>query len=293
MDRPSESLIPLRQSSAQVLLIGELSAPAMRPVRDWLSNRIHPSRQRIAVDLRSVRRLRDAEACYPDLVLVCQTWPDQFSGVDVHALLTWFPLSRIVCVYDVWCDSDGRSRTEWPLAVRVPASRAAARLEREIDALDANLPPLPLTASRGEIFAAEFSDAPQPVPTSHPTTHVVIDTPDVSLSRLWQTVLGEHGYEVRCACSPPGEDDVLMAPSWPADQRPAEVVLYDTDPESGRQLEAARQIWPQARILGIVGFRRLEEDRRLLASGCMEVIDKVAPLGELLAAVRRLAAISQ
>ncbi len=278
----------------QVLLIGELSAPAMQPVREWLARRIAPSGQRIAVDLRSVRRLRDAEGWLPDLVLVCQTWSDQFSGVDIHALLTWFPLSRLVCVYDVWCDADGRSRNDWPLVLRVPASRATARLERELSALERDEAPLPLTASRGEIFGAEFPAAP-PRESSDSSVRVVIDTPDAALARLWTTVLAEQGYAVRHVCSPPWEDELgvinasgeVVARTWPADPEGAEVVLFDADPEIFRQPHVVREIWPVALIIAMVGFRRVDGDRFLVEHGCDEVLDKLAPLVELLTAVRR------
>ncbi len=288
-------------SPSQVLMIGELSAPAMGPVRDWLRARIEPAGQRIAVDLRSVRRMRDAEGWFPDLIVVCQTWPDQFSGVDIHALLTWFPLSRLVCVYDVWCDSDGRTRNDWPLAVRVPASRAGSRLERELAGLESGQAPLPLTASRGEIFAADYPPAPpvseRVIPGS--AGRLVIDTPDAALGRLWSQVFTRQGFVVEVTCTPAwddspanvvgvrNEDGKAVARTWPADAEAADVVLFDADPETFRRPEVARAVWPGARLVAAVGFSRPDHLRQLCAAGCDVVIEKLAPLTELLAAVRR------
>lgn len=300
MERDQDQLRTGMLSPPQVLLIGELSAPAMQPVRDWLRQRIDPSDQRIAVDLRSVRRMRDAEGWLPDLILVCQTWPDQFSGVDIHALLTWFPLSRLVCVYDVWCDSDGRTRNDWPLAVRVPASRARSRLDRELAGLQSDQAPIPLTASRGEIFAVDYPVEPlagdrAPAASSG---RLVIDTPDAALGRLWSLFLSRHGYVAEVTCTPAWDDSPAnvvgvrdeagkhAARTWPADSEPADVVLFDADPETFRQPQVARQVWPQARLVALVGFSRLGHLRQLEAAGCDAVVDKLAPLGDLLAAVR-------
>jgi hypothetical protein len=309
-------MAPLPTATAaphQVLIIGELSAPEMSSVRDWLARRIGPSGPRLAVDLRAVRRLRDAEGWIPDLIIVCQTWPDQFSGVDIHALLTWFPLTRLVCVYGVWCDSDGRSRTDWPLAVRIPASRATSRLERELATLSISagaISPgsisdaLPLTASRGEIFACDY-----PPPDKHGTSlagrSLVIDSPDTPLATLWQTVLTEHGAQVRLTCSPAWDDspeNVIGVPNaegqfaartrYPDPLQP-DVVLFDADPHDHRMPTAACQIWPAARLVALVGFRRPDHDAELRTAGCDLILDKLAPLAELLAAVRPEAVSSQ
>jgi hypothetical protein len=297
-------MAPLSTATAaqiQVLIIGELSAPEMCSVRDWLARRIGPTGPRLAVDLRAVRRLRDAEGWIPDLIIVCQTWPDQFSGVDIHALLTWFPLTRLVCVYGVWCDSDGRSRTDWPLAVRIPASRAVARLDRELDSLSLSAgsigDALPLTASRGEMFAWDY---PFPAEQIAPLAghSIVIDSPDTPLALLWQTVLTQRGARVRLVCTPawddspenvigvPNAEGQFVARTWPPDPLQPDVVLFDADPSDHRIPSSTRQTWPAARLVALVGFRRLDGDAQLIQAGCDVILDKLAPLAELLAAVR-------
>ena len=93
------------------------------------------------------------EGWHADLVLVCQHWTREYTERDVLTLLRAFPLARIVCCYGPWCASDGRSGTAWPPAVRVPLDEAAARIRQEFEVLAGRCPPLPLTASRDEIFA--------------------------------------------------------------------------------------------------------------------------------------------
>jgi hypothetical protein len=90
-----------------------------------------------------------------DLIVVCQSWSDEYTAREVTALLSAAPLARLLCVYGRWCDSDGRTRNIWPLAVRVPAVEFEARLQREINVLEGRDAPLPLTATRTEIFAVQ------------------------------------------------------------------------------------------------------------------------------------------
>ena len=63
-----------------------------------------------------------------------------------------FPLARLVCGYGPWCASDGRTRDVWPLSIRVPAELAPRRVTLELEVLAGTRWPLPLTASRDEIF---------------------------------------------------------------------------------------------------------------------------------------------
>lgn len=90
----------------------------------------------------------------PDLVIVCQSWPDEFSAEEVSAALGRWPLALWICCYGAWCDSDGRTRTIWPISLRVPVCDAASRLSHVWQVLtEQRGDPLPLTASRDEAFA--------------------------------------------------------------------------------------------------------------------------------------------
>ena len=54
----------------------------------------------------------------PDLIVVIQETPDQFSNHDVQQLLGIWPLARLVVCYGTWCNGDGRTRDAWPQATR-------------------------------------------------------------------------------------------------------------------------------------------------------------------------------
>jgi hypothetical protein len=136
-----------------VLVLGDLFSPEMQPVEQ----RLVALGQR-GCDVRVFRGVAEALAKFgadlsqPDLVVVCQHWPDEFTGAEVRRLLGAFPLARFVCCYGTWCGSDGRTRDIWPLSTRVPAGVAARRIDLELEVIAGTRPPLPLTASRDEIF---------------------------------------------------------------------------------------------------------------------------------------------
>jgi len=125
----------------------------MSPVREWINSLGSSAR------IRQVSDLPDATSELPDLVIVCQTWPDEFPASEVSAALGRWPLAQWVCCYGVWCDSDGRTRSNWPVSVRVPAREAARRLDQVWQIVcKRRSDPLPLTASRDEAFAFDHSD---------------------------------------------------------------------------------------------------------------------------------------
>ena len=119
----------------------------MSPVRVWIGSL--GSR----ANVRQVHRLTDAIVDPPDLVIVCQSWPDEFPAAEVTTALGRWPLVMWVCCYGAWCASDGRTRSIWPISVRVPIDEAENRLNHVWRVLtEQRDEPLPLTASRDEAF---------------------------------------------------------------------------------------------------------------------------------------------
>lgn len=140
------------------LLVGINTTREMRPVESLL--RAHfPASHLHHVDRLSAAGRDELSA---SLIVVCQSWSDEYTIGQVTGLLSSAPLARLLCVYGRWCDSDGRTRPVWPLAVRVPISDFERRLQREIRVLEGARTPLPWTASRTEIFAAQCQSAGRP-----------------------------------------------------------------------------------------------------------------------------------
>jgi hypothetical protein len=91
----------------------------------------------------------------PDLVVVVQHRPAEFSRRDAADLLGSQPLARFVVALGPWCASHGRSERLWPEAVTVWLPNAPSRLRGEAERLLASDPPLPLTAGREELILSD------------------------------------------------------------------------------------------------------------------------------------------
>lgn len=260
-----------------VLILGNLQSPEMRPVREWLSTWPDPAQQRIVQELRSARAIRDEGDWFPDLVIVCETWTEQYSGVEVHALLTLFPLARLVCCYGRWCLSEGRTREVWPLSVRVPAADAGRRLQREwLDLCDARSAPasrLPLTASRGELY--EFLTQGELTPPAVPI-RAEVDSPDPWLRQMWEQVLQQAGYAVESSAAETPAATKSASSSPPK----AGLILFDLDPWPVRQtaLIRCRQQHPTARMAGLVAFPELPPQQGWGDLPLVPLLDKLTPL---------------
>ncbi len=146
---------PMAESPARiaVLVIGRAFSPEMAGVERRVEELARDAADvRIAATVADALAKSAADGWHADLVIVCQHWPDEYTAAEVRAVLRAFPLARLVCCYGSWCSSDGRTRDVWPLAVRVPAEWAARRIALELEVLAGTRWPLPLTASRDEIF---------------------------------------------------------------------------------------------------------------------------------------------
>jgi hypothetical protein len=136
-----------------VLVVGDLFSPAMQSVERRIEELARDGCDvQVVADVPKALCKSSANARHPDLIVVCQHWPDEYTTTDVRRMLGTFPLARLTCCYGPWCASDGRTRDVWPLSIRVPAELASRRIDLELEVLAGTRWPLPLTASRDEIF---------------------------------------------------------------------------------------------------------------------------------------------
>lgn len=209
----------------------------------------------------------------PDLIVVLQHWPDEYTRADVARLIDACPLSRLVCCYGPWCESDGRSRNIWPIALRVPMSAAEGRIRHELAVLRGERTPHPLTASRDESLLSIHAELrPQ---QSSAELAVAVWSADPDMQRSLCEVLKQFG------CTLIDGDD-----------SPA-VVLCDVDPWCQRiqvQLDHLRGVHPEAPIVGLAGLVHPGAVARMTPAGIDRVVSKHAPLQDLIATLREAAA---
>jgi hypothetical protein len=258
-------------SPRNVLLLGDPALDDFRPVVEIIRRQVPGERVREETDAEDVAALVGAGGWHPDLIVILQSWPDQFSENDVHKLLALCPLARIICCFGPWCVSDGRTRSIWPLAVRIPVAAARGRLAGELALLenheDSSVP-LPLTASRAEIFENDYSRPSDTLLKTPAVTTVAVISPDRPFRGMLEAATRNREQTSRASA-------VGSAP---------DVIFFDADPwdaERMRILGATREAFPRAKLVACVGFPRSDLDAAVRANGADDVWFKLAPLADL------------
>jgi CheY-like chemotaxis protein len=268
-------LLLMMEHGPGILMIGETSAVEMRGVVDGVLSCFPESEIRLEPLLCESE---DAASVWiPSLVVVCQTWPDEFSQADVLRLFARFPLARWVCCCGLWCESDGRNRDAWPIGVRVPARNALGRLQHERDVLRQRSAALPLTAGRDEAF--EF-DGWCPAGWSS----------SVSLSAVRATAVErttgslKAGHQRTAAVLSPDRElrrcfeDRLGRLDWVIQTSDADCLLIDADPWNADSADALRRLrdrHPDAAVVALMNFAPPEDVGHVIRSGADGVVPKL------------------
>jgi hypothetical protein len=218
----------------------------------------------------------------PDVAVFCQSTPDEWSPGEVDEVIGAWPLTRILCCYGSWCDSDGRTRSTWPFALRVPVAQAAAQLQRELRALASGQCAAPPTASREEAFAWFYAESPSESPpaSARARVEVLVVTPDRAYAEALCALCTAEGWPVRWIAPP-------LLPTSPPGSDASRVVLWDVDPlprdSSGlaRSMTSVKERTSAAAVVALTGFPRAEVTERLSAAGARAVVPKLAPAATL------------
>ena len=256
-----------------LLTIGQTDRAESQPLAEWLAASLHPADTKHFRDLTAALEETSRTNWIPDLIVIVQSWPDEFSPSEVASLFAFAPLARVVVAYGAWCESDGRNRHLWPLAVRVSLSGASARFEREWRLLNeqSGLEPLPLSASREEVFAA---DHPPLAKTSSPQTVLVV-SPDSAYRRYLNELLASAGHAV-CSADAPTPDSQPTA------------ILFDADPwDEARadQLRSFLQRHPTANTIALTGLPHPNHEATIIGLGATTVLPKLGDQSTILKAV--------
>ncbi|WP_298868633.1 hypothetical protein [uncultured Gimesia sp.] len=249
-----------------VLILGNSQTTEMNAVLDAVSQICQMVR---ISDLSCLNAISTEIEC-PGLIVICQNWSDEFSRDDWNDLVKRFPISRFVCCYGVWCESDGRTRDVWPLSTRVPARCARVRIQQEWDIVKGKENAFPLTAGRDEIFQLQVTAEPCKLNIDGGSPVIGIHSGD----RWYQTMLEE------------------MIVSWGAQvanksqQCEADLLILDLDPWELVEREHAAQtgVPPMIGMMGLSHFENIVASRLY---GFETIVCKLAPELELFQAVKR------
>ena len=249
-----------------ILFVGTASRAEFSSLTTWVRDTLQPAviRQIDTLADSSARLL--SENWMPDLVIVLQSWPDEYNPNDVDILARLVPLARWVVCYGPWCEGDGRTRDVWPLAVRVPLARSISRVNHEWDLLQGrNVVTVPLSASREECFAMDHP----PLIGAGPAPEIWVDCADVEYGRYLRELLTCSGY--------PLADEL----------REGAFVLFELDPWPQRHdaLSAITRGKTGCRIVGLTNWLDSTPGAALAAMGVTEVLAKLGDQQRILDAI--------
>lgn len=255
-----------------LLIVGEWTRAEMRPAVESATAHADGLRIERCRHVAEAMRLLTSEAWFPDCVLICQSWPDEFAVTEIQELIARLPLARWICCFGTWCESDGRNRTLWPIGPRVPARSAVARIRIEFAAARGGAAPLPLTAARDECFLFD-SGYDRPGARELAGRRVSAVSPDRAY-REWLADLVDHA----------GAVVVPMAAA-------PDLVLWDIDPwnaESAARLQAASAQSANSRFVAVAGLAHPEDVMAMELSGASAVVAKLSPPAELVHVLQTL-----
>lgn len=221
--------------------------------------------------VQAERRLRTADAL-PELVVLAQSYPGEFSPRAVEGLRRLAPLARIVGLLGSWCEGEARSGEPWPAVPRVYWHQWTRRASRELPRRGGGggaswqLPP---TASEEERLLAV-----SPVDWAMGQGLVAVRTSCFEMAELMTDLLCRAGYGA-----------VWLEPWRPARLTGLSAVLFDGDDlrgdgfaELGRLVAVHRPV----PVLALLDFPRTDDVARAREAGAAGVVSKPFLLDEFL-----------
>jgi hypothetical protein len=248
------------QSAPRILLIGRPAPGRLEAATSAVRDSGAEPEFEAAHSISGFRESWSSAVLPPDLILIFQEWPEQFTLEEADWLLATHPTARIICAYSGWCESDGRTRTIWPHAVRVPQQRLTDRLRREIQVVGGVHAPLPLTASRRERFL--FDHRPEQALPDVSRYAIRVVSPDRALGDALTELLGQF----RQTNDPP------------------DVIFFDVDPwceKTRSELRGFARHYPRARLVALAGFPGHEPVDEITACGACAVLPKLLTASQL------------
>ncbi|MBS0205091.1 MAG: hypothetical protein JSS49_19480 [Planctomycetes bacterium] len=255
----------------QLLIVGHLDRAEAKPLAKFLPRVLQPADVRRFAELQLALDALHGATWIPDLIVVIQSWPDEHSAEQIDQLNRLAPLARCVVCYGSWCESDGRTRQLWPLAVRVPLRSAMSRLLTEWQLLNGqSVRVMPMSGSREETYGV---DHPALVPGA--PVDVAVDSPDPEYRRYLCELLESVGHRIA-----PLDESRL-------DERSL-IHVVDLDPwEESRRITVVnlKRRHPADRIVGLMNLPDPAASKELQDLGIAAVLPKLGSQQTILDAI--------
>jgi hypothetical protein len=207
----------------------------------------------------------------PELIVIIQSFPGQFSHTQIDCLRRLAPLCRIVALLGSWCEGESRSGHPCPGVIRIYWHQWVARAGRELSWMARGEPSawsLPLTAAEEERLLTQAL-----VPWSARQGLIAI------YSRR-----GEMADWLSSACRDRGYSTVWLRPPNPARVEGAAAGFFDGSDLRGmecEELSCLSATLSPAPVVVLLDFPRIEDARRARAAGAAAMLSKPLLIDDL------------
>jgi hypothetical protein len=251
-----------------VLLLGDFQHREFCDAVEWLDRH---------ADLHKIETVDDALsqlsqcAIAPEIIVIAQSRPGQFTQSAIERLHKASPLSRLVALLGSWCEGETRTGQPWPGVIRVYWHQWLPRCADELQRLSAGRRAawnLPRTVADSEqlLYASAQSRPPRAgLIAIHAGRFAAYDA-------------------LSDACQTAGYSTVWLAPHQPHHVHGAAAIIYDgtsCDRAEAERLSSLAAMHKPAPIVALLAFPRLEDRDRALQAGAAAVVSKPFLLTDL------------
>ncbi len=299
----------------QILLVGDIHRTEFRESASCLKRL---GVVEIAADVETARAALAQRRTTPEVIVVTQSFPGQFSHGAIDRLRRAAPLARIVGLMGSWCEGEMRSGRPWPATARLYWHQWPARCRRQFRCLAKGERcsfALPATATEEERLLA---DAVSPLHQGEGQRSevrgqraVVSGQDDTSnlKSQINKSIISNPEPRtpnpsgglvvVRCrsfetwdwlsrACRRRGLAAVWQRDDIVARVEGATAAIFDCADLNDDELDGLRRLSAALRpapVVALMSFPRIEDHRRALSAGAAAVLSKPLLVDELFAEI--------
>lgn len=251
-----------------VLLIGDTRRREFRRARASLDD---AARVREAPDAEEAEVLLAGGRFLPEVIVVAQSHPGQFSARQIDRLRRLAPLARVLALLGSWCEGEVRTGNPWPAVIRVYWHQWLPCWRQELARLRQGECPawgLPVTASEEDRLLAS---AEAPAPTREGL--IAICSPCFEMQD-W----------LAAACRGRGYSTEWIRPHRPTTLRDTTAAIFDATDCRGEELDQLKRfaaVSGEAPVLALLDFPRIEDEDLALAAGAVAVLAKPLLLEDL------------
>jgi len=251
------------------LFVGSANRPEFREASAGLSR--WGEVERAADAEAAVAAIRDGRIA-PDVIVVAQAFPGQFSHEAIDRLRREAPLARVLGLLGSWCEGESRSGSPWPAVARTYWHQWPARCDWELCRMARGERcswAMPVTASDEERILADDEFHGEAAATGI----VVVRSASREMADWLSEAARRRGFSAIWRHS---ADDV------PSEGVRAAIFdgtdLGDRECDELRRLSAAVQPAP---VVALLPFPRVEDERRAISAGAGAVLSKPAAILDL------------